>query len=71
LKNSTLTEYRYSIFVSNRTPLIQSLSKATASDRFLQVADKSVFIGSIRIKINEVLKEIKRLPSEVETKKYG
>jgi hypothetical protein len=62
-KEKDQTEYRYPILVSNGTPSIQSLSKATASDRFRQVADKSVFIGLIRTKINEVSKE-------VETKKY-
>jgi hypothetical protein len=63
-KEKGLTEHKNPIFVSNRIPSIQSLSKAIASDRFPQVADKSIFIGLIRTKINEVSKE-------VETKKYG
>jgi hypothetical protein len=49
---------------------IQCLSLATVSGGFKQVADKSLFIGLIRTKINKNSKEIERFQSEKESKNH-
>lgn len=49
----------------------QGLPSAHTQSGSRQVADKSFFIGILRSKINDVVKEIERLEEEIETRKKG
>ena len=49
----------------------QGLPSAHKQSGGRQVADKSYFIGILRQKVNDVVKEIERLQAEIETRKRG
>ena len=49
----------------------QGLPSAHTQSGSRQVADKSFFIGILRSKINDIVKEIERLEEEIDTRKKG
>ena len=59
------------ISVVNRPMSKQGLPSAHTQSGERQVADKSYFIGVLRTKINEIVKEIERLEEEIEQRKRG
>lgn len=59
------------ISVVNRPMSKQGLPSAHTQSGERQVADKSYFIGILRNKINEIVKEIERLEEEIEQRKRG
>ena len=59
------------ISVVNRPMTKQGLPSAHTQSGGRQVADKSYFIGIIRQKINDIMKEIERLEKEIDQRKRG
>lgn len=59
------------ISVVNRPMSKQGLPSAHMQSGGRQVADKSFFIGILRQKINDVVKEIERLETEIDQRKRG
>lgn len=59
------------ISVVNRPMSKQGLPSAHTQSGERQVADKSYFIGILRNKINEIVKEIERLEEEINQRKRG
>lgn len=70
-REKDLTEHTTPISTLTRPTSEQGLSSASTKGGERQIADKTMYIGLIRSKMNEVTKEVERLSADLDAKKRG